>query len=65
MSKLSKILLAPMMLSPEAPYWLMTSHRAERNKPPKNNGKPTSKVIYYTDENGHIRKKKIKLEERP
>ena len=52
-----------MALSPEAPYWSMTNYRAKRNVPPKNNGKPTSKVFYYTDEKGNIRRKKIKLEE--
>lgn len=62
MSKLSKILLAQMALSPEAPYWLMTNYRAKRNMPPKNNGKPTYKVFYYTDKNGKIRRTKMELE---
>jgi len=43
------------------PYRLTTHSSTTRAKPPKNNGKPTSKVIYYTDENGHLKRKKEKL----
>ena len=64
MSMLSKILLTQMALSQEAPYRSSLNFRSKRNMPPKNNGKPTSKVFYYTDENGNIRRKKIKLEEK-
>ena len=63
MSKLSKILLAQMALSPEAPYRMSFDSKSKRNEPPKKDGKPTSKVVYYTDENGNIRRKKIQLEE--
>lgn len=63
MSKLSKILLALMALGSQSPYGSMLPKMKHKpKKEPKNNGKPISKVVYYTDENGKIKRKKVKLE---
>ena len=64
MSMLSKILLTQMALSQDAPYRSTINLGTTKTKPPKNKGKPISRVIYYTDENGKIRRAKMELGEK-
>ena len=60
MSKLANIALAKALLmgSLPDPY----THHHEQN-PKKSKGAQSTKVIYYTDENGQIKRKKVQLKE--
>lgn len=44
------------------PYLMMPPDRHWK-EPKKKDGKPKTKVEYYTDEKGNIRRRKIKLED--
>ena len=63
MNAFKKLLLTTATLGSLMPYRSTIHFGTTQTKPPKNNGKPTYKVVYYTDKNGKIRRTKIELGE--
>ena len=62
MSALKKIALVNMLLGGSLPYKFEHSDKSTNQKSKRKEAKPLAKVIYYTDENGQIKRKTEYLE---